>query len=317
MTISRSGWAALWLFLAMPAVAGPKNAPLATVFGSKISLADVQLWLAPDRVDHPLAVRQAGTEAVDHALALHGLSETQRQQVADRAAELKLAEAELQGGAAQFAEQVAAHGLSLHGWQQALQTKLAINAQLPADATQIADKAIEERYSKRWGRFTFPAQALVSEIAVPLAGPATADNEPARAAMIAAAERLQRGEPFSAIAKVYSRTPDAQVGGDRGWVSVDALDPAVRKVLAAAKVGQITPVVQSAWGFHVFWLRDRKPQRKLSLGEARPLVVAQLQVEKMFVARRAWLQSARLAAQKAGQLQWSPAWKILGKGALP
>jgi len=318
-TVSPSLCVALWLALCLSlclrllaepapahAAARPKQAPavLAIVYGERVLRGEAESALAGDHVGHPWALRQSVAEAVDLRLALRGLPKAVAEQLAAHADTLA-AEAEAhQGGRAAWTAQLAALGQSAAGWRRMMLTRLAVAAQLPAGATAVGEEAIADRYKRRWGRFVVPAQALLSEIAVPLSSDATADVEHARAVVLAANERLERGEPFAAVAKVLSQTPDAGRGGDRGWVGEDVLDVALRAALQALEPGQRTRPVQSAWGMHVLLLRERKPQRKLSLAEARPLVIAQLAAERGHVARRQWLDAARAAADSAGHLRW-------------
>ena len=308
-------WTLAWLALAVGVatlVAGPLEAKrktqadpvLAFVYGQSLVQSKVAALVAPDRAADQPSLRQAAEEEVDRLLALHGLAARVQADLERKVDVITIETQDRQGGFAAWTLQLAQLGQSPLGWKRALQCKLAINLQLPADATQIAEAAIVDRYTRRWSKVEVPAHVRVQEIAVPLASQATDEVQRARAVMISASERLARGEPFANVARVLSQTPDAAQGGDRGWLRLDLVDLPLAAALAAIKVGERTPIVHSAWGLHILLLHERRPQRKLSLDQVRDQISAQLSDENTYKQRRQWLQAARQRALAAGKLRW-------------
>ncbi|MQY51488.1 molecular chaperone SurA [Rhodocyclus tenuis] len=74
----------------------------------------------------------------------------------------------------------------------------------------------------------------------------------ARAEQIA--ERLNKGEDFAQLAASYSDAPDGLSGGDLGWRSPDRLPAVFADALPRLKVGELSPVLRSANGFHLLKL---------------------------------------------------------------
>jgi parvulin-like peptidyl-prolyl isomerase len=67
----------------------------------------------------------------------------------------------------------------------------------------------------------------------------------------------QPGADFAAVARVNSDSPDADSGGDMGWIAPYQLAPAVQDVLFGLKVGQVSrPVVQSD-GIYLYLVSER------------------------------------------------------------
>lgn len=66
------------------------------------------------------------------------------------------------------------------------------------------------------------------------------------------ARALTRGGNMEELARKQSITPDAHNGGEIGWIGRGEMEENVEKVLFSLSVGQISPVVESASGFHVF-----------------------------------------------------------------
>ena len=74
-------------------------------------------------------------------------------------------------------------------------------------------------------------------------------------------ERIVQGENFATLAVLYSEGPSASRGGDIGWVSKSDLDPAYTKAAFALKVGQVSKIVESSFGYHIIQLMDRTEDR--------------------------------------------------------
>jgi parvulin-like peptidyl-prolyl isomerase len=76
--------------------------------------------------------------------------------------------------------------------------------------------------------------------------------EEARRLALQALERVRNGEELGVIARECSDCPSASQGGDLGWFTPDKMvKPFSDAVYAMAKVGDISPVVESEFGFHV------------------------------------------------------------------
>jgi peptidyl-prolyl cis-trans isomerase SurA len=68
-------------------------------------------------------------------------------------------------------------------------------------------------------------------------------------------ENLMRGEDFSTVAQEYSEDPStASGGGDMGFIPASGLNAALKQVVSSLKVGQISPIIRSNIGFHIFKL---------------------------------------------------------------
>lgn len=67
----------------------------------------------------------------------------------------------------------------------------------------------------------------------------------------------QPGASFAAIARVDSDAPDANAGGDMGWIAPYQVDPAVEQVLLALKVGQVSQPVTRPDGVYLYMVSER------------------------------------------------------------
>ena len=71
-------------------------------------------------------------------------------------------------------------------------------------------------------------------------------------------QQLGSGANFDALARNFSHSGTAAVGGDLGWVRRGQIDEQLYEVLAKMQNGQISAPVRSLSGYHLFHLRDRR-----------------------------------------------------------
>ncbi|MDQ1401872.1 MAG: foldase protein PrsA [Actinomycetota bacterium] len=82
-----------------------------------------------------------------------------------------------------------------------------------------------------------------------------------KAAADAARARVTSGEDFGAVADAVSTDASKAKGGDLGCLTAteeDSLDPPFRAAADALAVGQISPLVQSQFGFHIINITQRR-----------------------------------------------------------
>ena len=70
-------------------------------------------------------------------------------------------------------------------------------------------------------------------------------------------ERIRAGEDFAALAQEYSQDPgSASRGGDLGFFGRGTMVPAFEDVAFGLKVGEVSDLVQSQFGFHIIRVEE-------------------------------------------------------------
>lgn len=85
-----------------------------------------------------------------------------------------------------------------------------------------------------------------------------AEREASRQKAQALLNRLRQGEDFSQLAVRYSEGQNALQGGDLGWLKADQLPSFFMNEVENMQVGDLSPVVRSAVGFHIIQLADKR-----------------------------------------------------------
>lgn len=89
------------------------------------------------------------------------------------------------------------------------------------------------------------------------------------------ADQVSKGARFDAIARQFSQSATAAVGGDLGWVHESELDPVLRDVVSKLSVGKITAPIKTVTGYRILLLQE---ERKIAHGGASAVTVDLQQV---------------------------------------
>ncbi|MEJ2726688.1 MAG: peptidylprolyl isomerase [Deltaproteobacteria bacterium] len=82
-------------------------------------------------------------------------------------------------------------------------------------------------------------------------------------------ERLEQGEDFAALAKEFSQCPSAARGGDLGYFSKGKMVKAFEEAAFALKVGELSGIVETEFGFHLIKVTDKKSEGMKTYDESK------------------------------------------------
>jgi peptidyl-prolyl cis-trans isomerase SurA len=133
-------------------------------------------------------------------------------------------------------------------WQSVIQRRVLPNV-------VIAPEEVEEVISRLASR-RGSIERRVSEIFIPVES--TAKEGEAQADANRLFEELRRGANFAGLARQFSQSGTAVLGGDLGWVRDGELDEELNKVLAQMGPGEVSVPVRTLSGLHILFLRDMR-----------------------------------------------------------
>jgi hypothetical protein len=87
---------------------------------------------------------------------------------------------------------------------------------------------------------------------------------PDRALAEEAWQKMQGGADFAAVAEEMSERPGVVYGGYTENVSRQDLPPAFRDVLFALAPGEVSGVLEADYGYHIFQVREHRPEEVLA-----------------------------------------------------
>ncbi len=109
-------------------------------------------------------------------------------------------------------------------------------------------------------------------------------------------KRLKEGCDFEGLAKEYSDAPGASEGGLMGYVKKGDLMPQIEDIVFNLKEGEITGIIQSPLGYHVFKVDEKRIRRMRELAEVRQDIEEFLYREKASQRLKSWIDSLAKSA---------------------
>jgi parvulin-like peptidyl-prolyl isomerase len=109
--------------------------------------------------------------------------------------------------------------------------------------------------------------------------------------------QLAGGADFAKLAAEKSTSPERERGGDLGFLPKGQLPPEFDAALERLKPGELSPVIESPYGFHVFRLEERRPARQQTLEQARAEIVRLLNTSRAEATYERWIADLRAKAK--------------------
>lgn len=101
---------------------------------------------------------------------------------------------------------------------------------------------------------------------------------------------IRRGKRFDDLVQKYSISPDRDAGGDLGFIERGELPLEMENaIFNLSWKNRVSKVVHSQDGFHIFYYMKYRPQKRLKLNAATPLIKEKLIKSKENEAYQAWL----------------------------
>jgi len=95
-----------------------------------------------------------------------------------------------------------------------------------------------------------------------------------------AARAIRARRDFEGVAREMSERPGVVYGGYTEDVSRDDLPSAFRDTLFSLVPGEVSGVLQADYGYHLFHVREHRPEEVLPLAAASPAIVERLERER-------------------------------------
>ena len=144
-------------------------------------------------------------------------------------------------------------------------------------------------YNKHVADFSEPEELKILNIMV------TPGEDPKRSANLAQdiKKRINEGCDFGGLAKIYSEGPGAEEGGSMGYVKRGDLMPQIEDVIFKLKDGEVSEIIQTSVGYHIFKILERKPAKTRTFNEARDDVEGAIFRQKVNEKIKEWLATLR------------------------
>ena len=121
----------------------------------------------------------------------------------------------------------------------------------------VTSEEIQDYYQNHPNEFSSGTQYHLRHIIMQI--PKGADQEGKEAVRLKMEEihqRIKDGASFEDMAKQYSQSSFAKIGGDLGMFAESDLAPEIKDVIVGTKEGEITPVIETDLGYQIFYVQS-------------------------------------------------------------
>lgn len=107
---------------------------------------------------------------------------------------------------------------------------------------------------------------------------------------------LRKGKKFEDLAREHSLGLESDSGGDMGYFEAGQMPEEFDEVFDL-KVNRVSDIIRTPYGYHLFKVVDKKPERKMSFEESRKTIHKKLLREAQEAAFQTWLMKLKNQAE--------------------
>lgn len=156
---------------------------------------------------------------------------------------------------------------------------------------QITPRMVKDRFDATPDRFKTPVEVHLKVLAL---RPVSDEDLDQRIEFLTSLHKeLRDGADFSEKVKLYSQEPNAQRGGDQGWLRLETLPEVLRDAVTQLQPGDISEPLFAPTQHYLIKLLDRRGGERQTLAEAQPTLEAELRREQFDHFYAKWIASLR------------------------
>ncbi|MFZ3057238.1 MAG: peptidyl-prolyl cis-trans isomerase [Smithella sp.] len=270
---------------------------VATVNGSKIYLEDYksqlgrEMRIVPrDFLDQPDYRKRFEEEVLD-AMITEKIMFLRAQElnifITDAELERKIKEFKQDYGK-EFSSLLTQENVKYEQWKEDFKKEMFLQKLVAIDINakiKITDDEAEKYFNEHRNNYKTESRVRVAQIVV---------RDLASAKKVSA--RLKAGEDFASVAAEISVGPEANRGGDLGFITRQTMPEPLDKTIFRLPVKKISPVVQSSYGFHIFKVLEVQSARIGNFKDIKEEVIADIRSQKEDAAFVSWLEALKMKA---------------------
>jgi peptidyl-prolyl cis-trans isomerase C len=226
-------------------------------------------------------------QIIDHRLLI---AEAERLNITVDPQELRKSMDQIKGAYSDldFEKLVADQQISLEDWKDKLRQQILVEKlteKVIDREIEITDQEIEDYFRVHRDNFKQDEMVRARQIVV-------GTHEQA----VKIRDLILNGSDFMEIAATHSLSPDRFEGGDLGFFTKGEM-PEEFDVVFDMNTGEISPIIQTGYGYHLFRVEEYQPSRDLNLKEAKDEIREDLTQRKRNIRFMRYINTLRQKAQ--------------------
>jgi peptidyl-prolyl cis-trans isomerase C len=142
----------------------------------------------------------------------------------------------------------------------------------------VTEKEAKAFYDKNIDFYIKPEKVRARHILVQFDGKASeGQQQKALEKIKMIQDKIAAGEDFAALAEAYSECPSGKNGGDLGYFTRGQMVKPFEEAAFSLNPGEVSPIVQSEYGFHLIKVLDKQSESLISYDEIKDKIVDLLQ----------------------------------------
>jgi len=265
----------LFLYGALSSSEAVVDRVVAVVNQEMITLSEVEKWAKPlqeqivieDRWERQERVKMIGRQVLERLIEEKLIDQEVKKsgiKVSSKEVESTLEEVKKRNAATKedLEKALAAEGLTLEAYkkqiEKGLQRKRLINREVRIEPN-VGEKALRDFYQKNIDRYRTNETYRPGHILFVIPKGATPEEiQEIRKKCQKVLEKIKEGEDFGEMALLYSEDPSNKDRGDLGYFKKGELLPALEREALRLRVGEMSGIIRTEFGFHILKLLDRK-----------------------------------------------------------
>ncbi|RJP21239.1 MAG: hypothetical protein C4520_10290 [Candidatus Abyssobacteria bacterium SURF_5] len=161
----------------------------------------------------------------------------------------------------------------------------------------VSDNEIKDYYRDHPSEFVTESKVNLAQIFLASPREATPGTvEAIRQRAIQLHVLIEDGMDFMELASHYSEGPNVENGGLIGIVGRKEILPELEKIAFELESGEVSPVIETSYGFHILKAIEAMPAREVSFEEAKPFIEERLRETKRTEKYKQWIKELRSKA---------------------
>lgn len=162
----------------------------------------------------------------------------------------------------------------------------------------VSDSELQDYYENNKGGFKRPVEFRASQILIGVEPAATNEerekkNKFAKDLLV----KIRGGEDFAKLALRYSSDQgSAPIGGDIGTFHKGMAEESFEKAVLSLKVGEVSDLVETLYGYHIIMLTGMKPETQLTFDEVKTDIKKKLEKKRGDELYKNWMEGLRAKA---------------------